>query len=53
MLNYYCVVAEPSNVSFIPSVEEDWAANLMPVLVVKKISLLEGAVLKKSKVINL
>lgn len=52
MVNY-CVVAEPGDVSFISGVEQNRSIWLVPVFVSHKVSLLKGAVLKESKVINL
>lgn len=51
--NAHGIVAEPGDVSFIAGVEENRSSRLLPVLVSNEVSLLEGAILQESKVINL
>lgn len=47
------IVAEPGDVSLIARIEENWSSGLLPVFVINKISLFEGAILQESKVIDL
>lgn len=49
----YSIVAEPGDVAFIASVEQNRSPGLLPVFVSNKVSLLEGAILQESKMINL
>lgn len=49
----YCIVAEPGDVAFIPSVEQNRSSRMLPVFVSHEVSLFEGAILEESKVINL
>lgn len=51
--NAHGIVAEPGDVSFVACVEENRSSWLLPVLVSNEVSLLEGAILQESKVINL
>lgn len=50
---FYSIVAEPGDIAFIASVEQNRSCRLLPVLVSHKVSLLEGAILQEPKVINL
>lgn len=51
--NAHSIVAEPGDVSFVAGVEENRSSWLLPVFVSNEVSLLEGAILQESKVINL
>lgn len=49
----YSIVAEPGDVAFIASVEQNRSCGLLPLFVSHKVSLLEGAILQESKMVNL